>query len=256
MLRRAVLVCPMKAGSTQPGLLQAFRNKAKAQGALYLTDEVEDIERQGRRVTGLTLVSGQQVSCQNVVIAAGPQSGALAALAGVQLPVSPRKRMSFVFDCRAFQEQPELFQAPLTIDTSGMAFRPEGKHFIAILSPPDDQDPDCPDLELDYGPFEDVIWPTLAHRVPLFEAIKLVSAWAGHYDFNSFDHNAILGGHPEIQGLYFCTGFSGHGIQQSPAAGRAISELLTSGAYQTLDLSAFGIERLLEDRPMWESNIV
>ena len=181
----------------------------------------------------------------------GAQAGALAALAGVELPVRPRKRMSYVFDCRA-----ELPPIPLTIDPSGLAFRPEGAHHIAIKAPPADQDPDATDLEEDYAPFEEVIWPTLAARVPAFEAIKLEGAWAGYYDYNTLDHNAVLGPHPEIQGFYFCNGFSGHGLQQSPAAGRALSEIIIHGSYQTLDLSRLDFARLAEGRLLMEANIV
>jgi hypothetical protein len=100
------------------------------------------------------------------------------------LPVTPRKRMSYVFDCRA-----DLPPLPLTIDTTGVTFRPEGGQYIAIHSPPPEDDPVSGDLNEDYGPFEDVIWPALAARVPAFEAIKLTGAWAGHYDYNGFDQN-------------------------------------------------------------------
>ena len=127
---------------------------------------------------------------------------------------------------------------------------------MAIVSPPKEQDPPCEDLEEEYGLFDEVIWPTLAHRVPAFEAIKLVRAWAGHYDYNTFDQNAVLGAHPDLGGFYFCNGFSGHGIQQSPAAGRAVAELILHGKYQSLDLSRFGFERLAENRPVQEANVV
>ncbi|MGF1609008.1 MAG: NAD(P)/FAD-dependent oxidoreductase [Kiloniellales bacterium] len=235
------------------GLLQGFRRKARSLGVTYLHDEVTAIERDGARVTGLKLRDAGKINCGVVVNAAGPQAGAVAALAGAELPVEPRKRMSYVFDCRT-----DLLRAPLTIDPSGVAFRPEGQQYLAIISPPEEQDGPCDerDLELDYTVFEEVIWPTLAARVPAFEAIKLSGAWAGHYDYNAFDQNAVLGPHPEIAGLYFCNGFSGHGIQQSPAAGRALAELIVHGTYQTLDLTALGYARLLEGRPLREANVV
>ena len=99
-------------------------------------------------------------------------------------------------------------------------------------------------------------WPTLAARVPAFEEIKLKSAWAGWYDYNTFDQNALLGPHPEVDGLLFCTGFSGHGIQQSPAAGRALAELILHGGYRSIDLARFGLARVLERRPLYEANVV
>ena len=232
-------------------LLHGFRRKARALGAEYLNDEVVAIERRGGRITGACLKAGGKLGCGLLVNAAGPWAGAVARLAGVDLPVGPRKRITFIFDCRA-----DLGHAPLTIDASGVAFRPEGKQFIAIVAPPPDRDPDCDDLEIDHTPFEQVIWPTLAHRVPAFAAIKQTGAWAGHYDYNSFDQNAILGPHPEVDGLMFCNGFSGHGVQQSPAAGRAIAELVVHGEFRSLDLRRFGYARLLEGRPLREANVV
>jgi FAD-dependent oxidoreductase domain-containing protein 1 len=232
-------------------LLQGFKRKARALGAAYLTDEVTGIGRDGGKVSGVTLASGARLDCALLVDAAGPFSGALAALAGIELPVGPRKRFVYVFDCRT-----ALASFPLLVDPTGVWVRPEGRLFIAGVSPPESEDADCADLELDYRLFERVIWPTLAERVPAFEAIKLTNAWAGHYDYNSVDQNAILGPHPEIANLLFATGFSGHGVQQAPAVGRAIAELILYDGYRALDLGAFGYERLAAGRPMRELNVV
>ena len=156
-----------------------------------------------------------------------------------------------MFDCRD-----DVSDAPLVIDPTGVAFRPEGGRYLAIVSPPDAEDSDCEDLEPDYALFDEIIWPALAHRVPAFEAIKQTSAWAGLYDFNTFDQNAIIGRHPEIDGLLFCNGFSGHGVQQAPAAGRAVAELIAYGGYRELDLSAFAYARIEQGRPIPEINVV
>jgi len=233
-------------------LMNAFRRKAQALGVEFRQDEVVAIARDGARVTGATLKSGRDVGCGTLVNAAGPRAGAVAALIDVPLPVVPRKRYSYIFDCRA--ELPEVM--PLMVDVTGVATRPEGQHYIAILSPPEDQDPDCPDLEMDYADFEETIWPILATRIPAYEAIKLNGGWAGHYDYNTLDQNAILGPHPEISNLMFCNGFSGHGIQQSPAAGRAVAEQIAHGGYRSLDLTVFGYERIAAGRPMKEANVV
>ncbi|MFQ5955718.1 MAG: NAD(P)/FAD-dependent oxidoreductase [Kiloniellales bacterium] len=232
-------------------LLDGFRRKARALGADYVTDEVVGVRRDGHRVQGVRLRSGAEIACGVLVDAAGPDAARVARMAGCELPVRPRKRMTYVFDCRQ-----DLSAAPLTIDVSGVAFRPEGRSYIAIVSPPADQDPDSDDLEPEYELFDRVIWPTLAARVPAFEAIKLARAWAGHYDYNTFDQNAILGPHPEIEGLLFANGFSGHGVQQSPAAGRAIAELIAFGGYRSLDLGRFGYGRIVEGRPLKEANVV
>ena len=243
---------PVNEGWIDPfALLQGFRRKARSLGVTYRHGEVVAVQRGNERVDGVTLDDGQQLTCESLVIAAGPWSGRVAALAGVELPVSPRKRITYVFDCRE-----DLSRAPLTVDPGGVAFRPEGRQYLAIVSPPAEQDPDCEDLAVDQHWFEDTIWPALAHRVPAFEAIRQTTAWAGHYDYNTVDQNALIGAHPALGGLYCCTGFSGHGVQQAPAAGRALAELLVHGDFQTIDLRRFGVERVLNGQPLPEANVV
>ena len=172
-------------------------------------------------------------------------------MAGLVLPVSPRKRMVFHFDCRT------RVDSPLTIDTSGVYFRPEGPNYIAGSSPRDGQpDPDTLDLEVDRSWFEQVIWPAIAHRVPAFEAIRLLDAWAGHYEVNTLDHNAVIGPHPELPNFLFANGFSGHGLQQAPAAGRALSEWIATGDYETIDVRPLGYERIAANQPYRELNVI
>ncbi len=234
------------------GLLQAFRRKARALGVTYLKDRVIGIERGGGRVAAARLAERGRVACGFLVNAAGVYAAEIAAMAGLELPVRPRKRFVYVFDCR----EPSLAGAPLTIDPIGVYFRPEGKSFIGGVSPPEERDPDCLDLEVEYDLFEEIVWPTLAHRVPAFETIKLQRAWAGLYDFNLLDQNAIIGGHPELANYYTANGFSGHGLQQAPAVGRAIAELIQHGAFRSLDLSRFSYERVIANRPLRELNVV
>jgi FAD-dependent oxidoreductase domain-containing protein 1 len=233
------------------GLLQAFRRKARALGAVCLNDEVVGLERDGPRIAALTLAKAGRLACGHLVDSAGYRAQEIAAMAGVELPIRPRKRFVFAFDCKA-----PIERAPLLIDPSGVYFRPEGASYICGVSPPEDQDPDCLDFEIDYRLFEETIWPTLAERVPAFEAIKLIRAWAGHYDYNTLDQNAILGAHPEIANLYFATGFSGHGLQQSPAVGRATAELIAYGGYRSIDLTRFGYQRIARGEPIVELNVV
>jgi sarcosine oxidase len=216
----------------------------------YLADEAVGLRRDGARVTAVDLRGGG-IACGCVVNAAGYHAHEVAKWLGIDLPVRPRKRFVYVFDCR---DKPE--RAPLTIDPTGVWCRPEGANFICGISPPEAEDPDCTDFELDYRLYEDVIWPTLAHRIPAFEAIKLVRAWAGHYDYNTLDQNAILGPHPEFANFYCANGFSGHGLQQSPGVGRAIAEHIAFGGYRTIDLRRFSFERVLANRPIHEINVV
>ncbi|TWA74656.1 glycine/D-amino acid oxidase-like deaminating enzyme [Azospirillum brasilense] len=232
-------------------LMQAFRRKAKALGVAMIAGEVAGIDTAQGKVTAVRLADGRRLSCGVAVNAAGPQARRVAALAGVDLPVAARKRCVFVFDCRD-----ELPGCPLVIDPSGVWFRPEGKQFICGAPPPADRDPDTDDLTVEHDLFEEMMWPALAERVPAFEAIKVTNAWAGFYEYNEIDQNAIIGPHPELHNLLFCNGFSGHGLQQAPGAGRGLAELITTGAYRSLNLSAFAYERLAENRPLLETNVI
>jgi glycine/D-amino acid oxidase-like deaminating enzyme len=186
-----------------------------------------------------------------VAIAAGTGAAALAATAGVTMPVSARKRMVFTFACKE-----RLAGFPLLIDPTGVYVRPEGDLFLCGSSPPADEDPEATDFEVDHRFFEETIWPVLAARVPAFEAIRPGRAWAGHYDMNLFDQNAIVGRLGGIDNLYVANGFSGHGLQQAPAVGRGLAELIVHGAYRSLDLSPLGHERIAAGRPLIEANIV
>jgi FAD-dependent oxidoreductase domain-containing protein 1 len=234
------------------GLLQAFKRKARAQGTVYLADTVTGIERSGTRIEAVRLASGGRIAAGHIVNAAGPHAGKVAALAGLDLPVVPKKRYVYVFDCRAAL-QPRL---PLLIDPGGAWVRPEGSGYICGISPPEDQDPDCEDLEISYDFWEEVVWPALATRVPAFEAVKLRQAWAGHYDYNTLDQNGIVGPHPDAPNFLLANGFSGHGIQQAAGVGRAIAELIVDGRYTSLDLARFGYARIRDDRPLTELNVV
>lgn len=86
--------------------------------------------------------------------------------------------------------------------------------------------------------------------------MQVSSAWAGYYDYNTFDQNALFGRHPYFHNIYFATGFSGHGIQMAPAVGRAMMELLLDGEYVTIDMSRFHLHRVFNEMPLYEKNIV
>ncbi len=240
------------------GLMHGFRNKARALGASCRVGEVVDICREGDRVTGVTLNNGRTISCSWVVNATGPCASVTAAMAGLSIPVEPRKRTTFIFDC---QQSPEgsarvnKGRLPLMIDSSGVFCRPEGKYFQSGTTPKEDPAADWDDFEPRHEEFER-IWTHLANRSRHFEAIKMIRMWAGHYDFNYFDHNAIVGPHNVVRNFLFANGFTGHGLQQAPAVGRGISELITYGTYRTLDLSAVGYKRITENRPFPETAII
>jgi glycine/D-amino acid oxidase-like deaminating enzyme len=233
------------------GLMQGLRRKAVSLGVQYRQARVQSLNRVGSQIASVTLTDGSTVACGTVINTAGTGAAALARTAGMVLPVESRKRSIFYFTSSA-----QLPGCPLVIDPTGAYFRPEGEGFICGVAPAPDNDPECFDFEVQHALFEDVLWPVLAARVPDFEALRVQRSWAGHYDMNVLDHNVILGAHPEVDNLLFANGFSGHGLQQSPAVGRALSELVAFGAYRTIDLRAFGWQRVLENRPLLEINVV
>lgn len=241
------------------GLMQGFRSKARALGAELVRDAVVAIGRSGDRVTGVTLASGTEIAAGTVVNASGPRAALTARMAGLDIPVEPRKRTLFVFDCATSPEgtaKVNLGRLPLMIDPTGVFCRPEGKYFLSGSVPDPDPAVDWDDFDPRYAEFEEVIWPALAERSPQFEAIKVVNQWAGHYAFNRLDHNLVVGPHTEVKNFIFANGFSGHGLQQGPATGRGVSELITYGAFRTLDLSPLGYERIVANRPFLEQAII
>jgi len=232
-------------------LLTLLRTAARRKGARYIHGEVTGIERAGARIASVTLATGERIACGTLVNAAGPQAGDVAALAGSPLPVEPRKRCVFVVACRT-----ALPGMPLIVDPAGVWIRPEGEVYICGVSPPEQTDTRAGDFDVDYALFDEVVWPALAQRIPAMEALKVQRAWAGNYDYNTLDQNAVIGRHPEIANFIFANGFSGHGLQQSPATGRAVAELITHQKFVSLDLSLFGYERIAEGRAVKEFNII
>lgn len=241
------------------GLMNGFRTKARALGADYLIDEVTGIRREGNRVNAVALKSGETIKAGTIVNASGPRAALTARMAGLDIPVEPRKRTLFVFDCAETPEGTATLnrgRLPLMIDPSGVFCRPEGRYFLAGCSPASDPTADWDDFTPRYEEFEEFIWPALAERSPAFEAIRVVNQWAGHYDFNTLDHNLVVGRHPVVTNFIFANGFSGHGLQQGPAAGRGVSELITYGEFRTLDLREVGYERIVEGRPFMEKAVI
>jgi len=234
------------------GMMQSFQRMARKNGVEYIASEVVGIERQGNQIISVRLKSGEVIGCGVLVNAAGTRAALVAQMAQIYLPVSPRKRCVFVFDCREALGQP----LPLTIDPSGVYCRSEGEFYITGKPPEIDTAVELDDFDVDYGQFEQDIWPILANRIPAFQALKMIRGWVGHYDYNMFDQNAIIGAHPEVENLMFANGFSGHGLQQAPAVGRGVSELIIYGGYRTLDLSELSYDRIISNTPFVEKAII
>ncbi|XP_075420219.1 FAD-dependent oxidoreductase domain-containing protein 1 isoform X1 [Tenrec ecaudatus] len=264
-------------------LLQGLRQKVQSMGVLFCQGEVtrfisssDHMETvNGEKVTLKRIhevhvkmdhsLEYQPVECAVVINAAGAWSGQVAELAGIgtgapgtmqgiRLPVEPRKRYVYIWHC---PQGPGL-ESPLVTDTSGAYFRREGlgNNYLGGRSPSEEEEPDSGNLDVDHDFFQEKVWPPLAQRVPAFETLKVQSAWAGYYDYNTFDQNGVVGPHPLVVNMYFATGFSGHGLQQAPAVGRAVAELVLEGRFQTIDLSSFLFSRFYLGEKVQESNVI
>jgi glycine/D-amino acid oxidase-like deaminating enzyme len=231
-----------------PGLMQAFRRKARSLGVDYRAATVTGLEMASPQKIGVVVLdNGERLSAGTIVNAAGPWSAGIARMAGVVLPVVPSKRCVFVF------ETPQKIEnCPFIFDTSGFWLRPEGQLFLCGVPPLRENDPDDFGLDVDYELFDEIIWPALAHRVPGFERLRMLRAWAGLYEMNTFDHSGIIGRHPRVSNLVLATGFSGHGMMHSAATGSGVGDLITYGEYRSVDLSPFRYERIAENTPIPE----
>lgn len=231
-----------------------WKRSAREKGAEYITNEVVSMKLNGAgtQVVSVQLKSGESISCGKVINASGPRAVLTSRMAGIELPVEPRKRYTFIFDA----ENPLDRDLPLTIDPTGVHMRTEGSYYLAGCPPDEDPAVDYNDFVQDHSIWEQKVWPIIANRIPQFEAIKLTNSWAGHYAFNTFDQNAILGPHTKVENFIFVNGFSGHGFQQSPAMGRGTAELVTYGEYRSLDLSPFNYARIPENNPFVEKAVI
>lgn len=232
-----------------------WRRQARERGVEYIENEVVTMTKNasGTKVESVTLKSGEVISCGTVLNASGPRASRTSEMAGISLPVEPRKRYSWIFKA----EQPLDRDLPLTIDPSGVHVRENGSGTYQCgghseIDPAVDYD----DFAVDQSMWENHVWPILATRIPQFESIKLTNEWGGHYSMNTFDHNAIMGPHNVVENFVFLNGFSGHGLQQSPAMGRGTAEYLTYGEYRTLDMTPFSYERIVDNQPIIETAII
>ncbi|XP_051494658.1 FAD-dependent oxidoreductase domain-containing protein 1 isoform X2 [Apus apus] len=260
-------------------LLNAFRRKAVSLGVYSCSGEVrgfvtsaEDLmpplgsEPETARIKYVHIhmpdsLEYQPVACAIVVNAAGAWAGELLQARGLPgglrqppLPIQPRKRYVFSWHC---PDGPGL-SCPFLIDTTGAYFRRDGiaGNYLGGMSPSEEEEPDPSDLSVDDGFFQERVWPLLARRVPSFESLRPRGSWAGYYDYNTFDRNGVLGPHPKLENLFLAAGFSGHGLQHAPAAGRAVAELVVKGRYESLDLQRLGWRRLVEGEPLEEDGVV
>ncbi|WP_299303622.1 FAD-binding oxidoreductase [uncultured Litoreibacter sp.] len=219
-----------------------WKRKARAQGVEYIHNEVVSMTRNaaGTLVENVTLASGETVACGTVANCSGPRAVLTSRMAGIEVPIEPRRRYTFIFDAQTPLDR----DLPLTIDPSGVHMRTDGQYYLAGCPPDEDPAVDYDDFYEDHSIWQNKVWPVVATRVPAFEAVKVINSWVGHYAFNTFDQNAVIGPHTQVENFVFVNGFSGHGLQQSPAMGRGVAEWIAYGEYRSIDLTPFGFHRI------------
>ena len=233
------------------GTLQGYIKKAKSLGVTYVYDEVTGILKEGHQAIGVMMKKGDRYNGAVVVNAAGPWAAEVGRMVGVNLPVDPVRRMVFVF------RPSEIFNydLPLIIDVTGLYLRHETGKIImtgkSIL-----EEPPGFNFQVSNSFFTEKLWPILAGRVPVFDRLKLIKGWSGLYEINRLDSNALLGEHPEIKGFYMAIGFSGHGFQQAPGVGKALSELIRLGRYETIDVRPLNYDRVISRKLVIEEEVV
>lgn len=247
--------CPTDGFVDPHSVMMGFMLKAREQGArLWLDTAVTGIEVEGqkesRRITGVTTSRGR-VSTQVIVNAAGPWAAAVAGMAGADLPVQPLRRQ--LVPTEPFDKLPKRF--PMVIDMStGFHFRREGAGILLAWNDPEE----TPGFKMEFEPsFTEKILMHAANRVPcLAEAeVNPRRAWAGLYEMTP-DHHAIIGPSPDVKGLYFVNGFSGHGVMHSPASGRITADLILHGRSGLLDASQLSVERFAKGQLLEETAIL
>ena len=218
--------CPSDGYATPEALVQGYATAARRGGVTIRQGErAARILTEGGRVQAVETERGERIATSTVICAAGTGSRAIAATAGVDLPVSPERRRIFF----SSQSGGIARDVPLTVDfATGFYFHREGPGLL------------FGGRELTA---EELMAPAM-HRLPVIADLPLTSTWHGDYDMSP-DHNAMVGHSAHLSGFYYATGFSGHGFQLSPAVGEHLAELVT-GQQPSIDLTPFRAERFAE----------
>jgi sarcosine oxidase subunit beta len=243
--------CPTDGFVDPHSVMMGFMLKARGRGArLWLDTPVTGIEVERGRVAGVVTSRGL-VATRAVVNCAGAWAAGVARLAGAELPVEPLRRQ--LVPTEPFDGLPARF--PMVIDMStGFHFRREGAGILLAWNDP----AETPGFKTEFdSSFIEKILTRAASRVPVLAEAQVNArrAWAGLYEMTP-DHHAVIGQSPDVAGLYFANGFSGHGVMHSPATGRLVAETILDGRASTIDASPLGVERFAEGRLIEETALL
>lgn len=221
--------------------LMGFRKAAEGLGIVYVKDRLVGLELAGGLVKQARLASGGSLPVDTLVNVANCWAPEICAMVGMSVPIEPVRRQQFYF---LAQQQIEPIPAMRHMD--GLAVRIHQDGYIVGATAPQAGFK----WELDHEVFESTLWPQLAEQSAAFEAIKLKSAWGGHYDMNRLDGNPIVDRFDKVPNFILAAGFSGHGLMHAPAVGRAVKEMILDGGFRTIDLSRLGWRRVVENQPL------
>jgi sarcosine oxidase subunit beta len=243
--------CPTDGFVDPHSVMMGFMLKARERGArLWLDTPVTGIEVERGRVAAVNTSRGS-IATRAVVNCAGAWAAGVAKLAGAELPVEPLRRQ--LVPTEPFDGLPARF--PMVIDMStGFHFRREGAGFLLAWNDP----AETPGFKTEFDTsFIEKILTRAASRVPVLAEAQVNArrAWAGLYEMTP-DHHAVIGQSPDVAGLYFANGFSGHGVMHSPATGRLVAETILDGRASTIDASPLGVERFAEGRLIEETALL
>ncbi len=248
--------CPTDGFVDPHSVMMGFMLNARERGArLWLSGldgKAEPFRTSGRqsRIAGVMTTRGR-VSTRVVVNAAGAWAAGVAKMAGAELPVEPLRRQ--LVPTEPFDQLPKRF--PMVIDMStGFHFRREGKGILLAWNDP----AETPGFKMEFdATFVEKILTRAASRVPVLAEAEVNPrrAWAGLYEMTP-DHHAIIGPAPNVKGLYFVNGFSGHGVMHSPASGRIAADLILSGHSDLIDAAQLSVERFAEGKLLEETAVL
>jgi len=239
---------PLDGTMSPMGVLTGYQKKVLDLGAEYIHAEVVGVLRKGNQIVGVKLATGDILDSKIVMNGAGAWAGLVARTAGVDLPLAPTKRQVTIVETNV---QPEQI-LPVLFLPSGLYVIHEGEGLFMVGKSFADDYIGTDDFAWARKSFEEKVWPELVEYIPSFDRLKILRGWAGLYEVNTLDGNAILGEWPGLKGFFLANGFSGHGFQQCHAVGRYIAELML-GKVPVLDLSIFSPQRILENAPVFES---
>ncbi|WP_317055556.1 NAD(P)/FAD-dependent oxidoreductase [Roseovarius rhodophyticola] len=236
-----------------PLMVEWLIKKSIEKGVDYVQNAVTAIGREGNKVTNVTLASGETIEAGAIVNASGTRAGIVADMAGLKLDIQSKRRYTFIFRAK----EPLDRDLPLTIDPTGVHFRQFGDDYL-VGCPPlgEDATVDVDDFSAEETIWEDKVHPIISNRIPQFKDVEIIDFWIGHYDFNTFDYNVVIGPHDEVSNFHFTNGSSGHGSQQGPAVGRGVAEQIIYGEFRSMDLSPFLYERFAKGERVVERAVI